>query len=64
MANKHDCLQNRQSDSFLVLFALFACVLLLTQATEAYAKDSEARKKAAEREKLIQAQEKEKRAGG
>ncbi|MEM3077793.1 MAG: hypothetical protein QXW38_09305 [Candidatus Nitrosotenuis sp.] len=60
MAGKPDYLQCRQTNSFLVLFAIFACVILLTQVTEAYAKDSEARKKAAEREKLLQAQENEK----
>ncbi|MEM3170475.1 MAG: hypothetical protein QW838_06855 [Candidatus Nitrosotenuis sp.] len=61
MANKPDYLHRQTNHSFLVLFAIFACVILVTQVTEAFAKDSEARKKAAEREKLLQAQENEKK---
>ncbi|HXG13999.1 MAG TPA: hypothetical protein VNK25_02600 [Candidatus Nitrosotenuis sp.] len=61
MAKVPDYLHRQTNHSVFVLFAIFACVILLTQVTEAYAKYSEARKKAAEREKLLQAQEKEKK---
>lgn len=43
----------------LTIFAIFACIILLTQVTQAYAKDSEVRKKMASREKqLVEEQEK------